>query len=208
MAKIIPLVICTLLSVLGQSAPVQVEKVIQTKIIHSNPQQNGLGNAGLFAPFVSMGVGQPPQNMSVLLDTGSSDLLIAQTGSKVCKIKLQECTGNGFVTGSFDPSLSSNVQSVNASFNASFANGVSMTGSYITAPIALSGNMSIPNNQIALYNDVFLPPGEVPFPVFGVGPVPAEAAKNVYPNVPAHLADIGATNSNMFSIYMNDFRKF
>ncbi|KAH7401265.1 hypothetical protein BKA66DRAFT_450091 [Pyrenochaeta sp. MPI-SDFR-AT-0127] len=52
------------------------------------------------------------------------------------------------------------------------------------------------------------------FPVFGVGPIQGESTNDgsgqgeaTYANIPATMKSAGLIKSNIFGVYMNDFRK-
>ena len=200
MAKITLFIICTLLSVLGESAPAQAPKYIVSPIIHST------GNRDFFIPFMNLSVGTPPQPVTVLLDTGSSDLVIPQTASSICWDPQQQCSGTPFMTGSVDPNKSKDLQPLDQPFNATFANGVDLIGSFVKTSLTI-GDKSTPNLQVGLITEGSLPPGSPLFPIFGIGPLDNEAVDQLYPNIPSGLKDAGAVQSNVYSIYMNDFRK-
>lgn len=186
------------------TAPTQNPRVLQTSIQHFSSDQTGP-----FIPLVQIGTGSPPQKVTCILDTGSSDLVIPQSKSELCNDPQQQCTGNAFVTGSFDPGASSDVSKVNTPLNTSFVNGVAFTGSYVKSTLTLGGNnASVSNVQMGLADQGNLPPNTPLFPIFGVGPIQGEGVQDPYPNGPAQMKASGAIKSNAFAVYMNDFREF
>lgn len=170
--------------------------------------QHLVGRAGTaLIPTMELGVGNPPQKIRVLLDTGSSDLVVPQTGSAICKDPQQQCTANGagLVTGSFDARNSTGVVKLDTPVNSTYVNGVALQGNFVKAGLTFQ-NQTVDQLQIAVVTQGQLPPDEPLFPIFGVGPIQGEAA-DPYKNIPAGMKDVGATKANAFGLYINDFRK-
>ncbi|RYN58521.1 hypothetical protein AA0118_g7378 [Alternaria tenuissima] len=152
-----------------------------------------------------MGVGTPPQLITAILDTGSSDLVIPRTGSRICQDKQQQCSGTPFVTGSFDTDRDTSITDVNTELNTSFANGAVFQGGFVKTTLML-GNQSVSDSQLGVIEQGSLPPGNPLFPIFGIGPIENEVVQPPYQNTLANLKDTGAINANVYGIFMNDFR--
>lgn len=197
--------VCLLAQVLSApaSAPATGSGVLSGSIQHFTD-----ATGTNFIPLMQLGVGNPPQKITVLLDTGSSDLIVPQTGSQICKDVQQQCTANkgNFSTGSFDRTKSAGVTTVNTPINTSFVNGVKLQGTYLKAALTI-GNKSVNGIQLGVIDKGTLPPNTPLFPIFGIGPKMGEGVDVPYQNAPAQMKDDGAIKANVFSLYLNDFSK-
>lgn len=107
---------------------------------------------------------------------------------------------------------------------ATFVNGTEFNGDFAALDLAMDGQ-TVTGTTVGIFTSGSLPPDAPLFPIFGVGPVQAEAvgstqlqqgrnlrrqagnSANLYPNLPAHMKEIGMIKSNAFSVYTNDARK-
>ncbi|CRK26912.1 hypothetical protein BN1708_000698 [Verticillium longisporum] len=181
----------------------QNPKVVQTDLIHLKSQASGP-----FIPLVQFSLEN--QTINALFDTGSSNIIVPQKGSPICQNPAQQCdnsSASGFVAGAFDTPAGL------ARFNGDFA----------ALDLAMDGQ-TVTGTTVGIFTSGSLPPDAPLFPIFGVGPVQAEAVgstqpqqgrklrrqagnfANLYPNLPAHMKEIGMIKSNAFSVYTNDAR--
>lgn len=163
---------------------------------------------GGYRPFMEFSVAG--QVMRGLLDTGSSDLNIPKTGSAFCRSDGQQCDGKatGFKAGSFDPDRNgTQVRDLKLPLNATFTGGAAFIGRYIEAPLQVSPQGRAVPVQMGLVESGSVPPGQVSFPVIGLGPIQGEATDKQYPNIPARFKQENLTKVNAFGLYLGDFRK-
>lgn len=173
-------------------------------IIHFDSEQTGI------IPLVDVGIGSPPQTVRMIIDTGSSDLIVAETGSAVCKDPQQQCTKGKaglLALGSFDPSKSNGLAKARGeTLDARFGTGEAYQGPMVKDVVTLSQSQ-IPGAEFGLMEKGTIPPNTPSFSVFGVGPVGNEGTSKQYVNVPAHMKDVGTVSKNAYGVYLNDFSK-
>lgn len=139
----------------------------------------------------NVGVGTPPQNFSVTIDTGSSDFWIAG--------------GDAIAPTYFNSSLSSSFHSNNTKFSITYVSG-SSTGTWATEKVTL-GKVSVSR----------LPFGDVTegadlkgvLGVLGIGSMQNESpvilqTGDMYPNFPRKLKDQGHIHKVAYSLYLNN----
>ncbi|KAL3426967.1 hypothetical protein PVAG01_00476 [Phlyctema vagabunda] len=165
-------------------------------------------NGNAFIPALNIGVGTPRQDILSILDTGSSDLWVPQTGSRLCRDIQQQCTGTTFSTNSYS-SINSTTSSeiTTPAFYTSYVNGVEINGSFVRESVAF-GNTTTTSVQIGVGTDGTLPSSL--FPIAGLGYKNfegiVEKGETPYDNTVAGMKSAGLINSTAFGLYLNDFR--
>lgn len=180
--------------------------VIECPIKH---QKNIL--LGSFLPIVTMALGSPPQEFSTLLDTGSGDLIVGRKNSPFCGLRGANCsTPAQGGRGSFDLGTSINISTIGP-LDAFFFNGERDQGTFRRAD-AIAGGVTVPGLQFGLAENSTnsRTNGDVVplLPLLGIGPVLGETPSTpTYANLPARMREAGSIKSNIYGVYLNDFRK-
>lgn len=179
-------------------------EVIPGDLLHFESKQ-----AGPFQPLLTMGFGSPPQKITGIFDSGSSDVVVPQAGSAVCQLKNQQCRNSrtGQVLGDFNPNKSKDVERINQDFNATFSGGDGFDGQFVKTAIDLGGGKTVPETQVALAVNGSLPAEFPQFPIFGAGPIGNEATDKQYVNLVPHMKAAGAIKGNVYSVLLNPTRK-
>ncbi|KAI1647040.1 acid protease [Daldinia loculata] len=153
--------------------------------------------------FASCTVGTPPQNLTLQLDTGSSDIWVPSSSSSVC----QETTDNqGCTLGSFDESASTSFSVVGQSeFSISYVDGSHSKGDYIAETFGI-GDVTLTNLTMGLGVNT-----DIPYGLVGVGYVASEAivgstrsTSSTYDNLPVKMQKEGLIATNAYSLWLND----
>ncbi|OAA37827.1 Peptidase aspartic [Metarhizium rileyi] len=176
-------------------------KAVVVDVLHSQSDEAGIP----FQPLVSLGFGTPPQTITGILDTGSSDLIIPQAASDVCRLPNQQCRGSRVVLGDYDASKDKDARRVAASgFAARFQFGETYNGSYINTTVSV-GDARIKAVRVGLASNGGVPRSSAQFPVFGVGPADAEQMidREEYANLPQIMKDSGLIDTSLFSVWLN-----
>ena len=132
------------------------------------------------------------------------------SNSALCKDRNQQCSGSPFVTGSFDPSKSTSLATVQANgpFFTNYANGVSVNGTFITESLQFGAKTTL-KSQTGLSTTGVLPPPSPLFPIAGLGYPSFERIiqlnQQPYTNVIAGMKASSMIKSASFAMYLNDF---
>lgn len=159
---------------------------------------------------VTLEVGTPPQNVTVAVDTGSSDLWFIGPDNPYCE-------GNSGVASSeqvactdgtiFNPDDSSTWNQNNTDFAISYADGTGAYGYYGQDTISIGGS-TIKNANIAVSNNATSTDS-----VFGIGPRYQEASitefnsdgtADTYVSVPYQMKSQGLISAVAYSLFLND----
>ena len=108
------------------------------------------------APFVPIiEFSMAGQRVKGIFDTGSSDIVVPQTGSPICQSELQQCqapTKSGFLAGSFDPTNAQGVTPLDVPLNTSFVNGAGFQGGYVKTAAEPRRRATVPDTQFGLFH--------------------------------------------------------
>ncbi|CAH0017590.1 unnamed protein product [Clonostachys rhizophaga] len=156
---------------------------------------NNLTGGGYYSEF---SIGTPPQKVSFLLDTGSSDTWVNSVDADVCNNKqLQARIGTCLAT--FNQSNSSTYQLVSSDgFDIKYLDNTEISGDYFNDTVHL-GSVSIKNQQLGLALQSVRPTG-----IMGLGLSANVATREKYKTIVDNLVDQGFIDRAAFSLYLND----
>lgn len=153
--------------------------------------------------FATCSVGTPAQDLTLQLDTGSSDIWVPYSQASVC----QGTSGSDSCTfGSFDPDSSRTFVDVGkGEFSIQYVDGSHSKGDYFTDAFQIAGaNISNVTMGLGINTDI-------PYGLVGVGYALNEAIvfgensqSAAYPNLPVVMKQEGLINSNAYSLWLND----
>jgi hypothetical protein len=149
--------------------------------------------------MINVTLGTPEQAVSLILDTGSSDLWVNEANSTLCSAKGNQCAS----TGTYDSSSSSSYAFVNSEFNITYADGSGAAGDYVTDTLHL-GSSTLDAFEFGVAATSSSAVG-----VMGVGYTLNEAilefqGTTTYNNFPLALTKAGLINSNAYSLWLDD----
>ena len=155
---------------------------------------NNISGAGY---YVQVKVGTPPQSMTLLVDTGSSDAWVLSYKADLCinSDSTIECVDT------FNPTKSSTHKLVNQSgFRVKYLDGGIALGDYISDDFSIGGT-TVKSLQMAYVTKAVRNTG-----ILGLGFSSSERAATKYPNIIDQLVDQKQIGAKAFSLYLNDRR--
>ncbi|CAK7237456.1 hypothetical protein SBRCBS47491_009981 [Sporothrix bragantina] len=141
--------------------------------------------------YVDVEVGTPPQKLQLQLDTGSSDVWVLSSSASICaKINI-------------DASSTYSVALENG-FNITYGDGDHVTGDYFTDTLAIAG-ATVKSLTMGLGKDAEgLTFGLVGVGYAGLEAIAAKDPSDAYPSLGETLVRQNFTNTNAFSLWLND----
>ncbi|KAK9802151.1 putative Aspartic peptidase domain-containing protein [Seiridium cardinale] len=157
---------------------------------------NNVTGAGYYA---NVAIGTPPQNLTLILDTGSSDIWLLSKDANLCASESSQLK-YGYCLATYEPSASSTYHEVsNNTFNIEYVDQTGAQGDYIKDDFYVGG-ATITQLQMGLAIKSTIPAG-----IMGIGFESNEAAKTQYPNIMEVFVDQGLIGSKAYSLYLNDY---
>ncbi|KAH7321411.1 aspartic peptidase domain-containing protein [Stachybotrys elegans] len=151
--------------------------------------------------YATVEVGNPHQEITLQIDTGSSDTWIPFQDADICTN--DSSRSRGCCLGSFNPTESSSFSLVGQNmFDITYADDSYSRGDYFEDDFRISG-MEITNMTMGLGLRSSIPHG-----LLGIGYASNEAsihtANVMYPNLPIAMEQAGLVNTVAYSLWLND----
>lgn len=153
--------------------------------------------------FATCRLGTPGQDLTLQLDTGSSDIWVPDSTAKVCKATT---ASEGCALGSFNPDRSSTFAITGkGDFDINYVDGSSSVGDYFTDVFEMGG-ATLQNMTMGLGVKT-----DIAYGLVGVGYALNEAivgttqsASSAYPNLPVNMVNEKLINTVAYSLWLND----
>ncbi|KAK4196937.1 aspartic peptidase domain-containing protein [Triangularia verruculosa] len=152
--------------------------------------------------FATCTLGTPGQDLTLQLDTGSSDIWVPDSVAKVCS----KAGTEGCALGTFNPDRSSTFEVVGqGEFDINYVDGSSSKGDYFTDVFQIGG-ATLSNMTMGLGVNT-----DIAYGLVGVGYALNEAivgttqsTSSVYPNLPVNMVNEKLINTVAYSLWLND----
>ncbi|TPX19084.1 uncharacterized protein E0L32_011245 [Thyridium curvatum] len=158
--------------------------------------------------FATVKVGTPSQELTLQLDTGSSDVWVPSKSANVCAKRTSPTSSNsdGCNFGTFNAANSSTFAVVGQdAFSIAYVDGSRSSGDYFTDVFEIAG-AKLNNLTMGLGRKT-----DIPYGLIGVGYALNEAivagtrsASSAYPNLPVEMVNEGLIKTNAYSLWLND----
>ncbi|CAB4254826.1 pepsin-like aspartic protease [Maudiozyma barnettii] len=168
-------------------------------------------NQGTFYS-VSLEIGTPEQNITVLVDTGSSDLWVSNSNNPYCQSNYQSTSGITYADtidctdyGTFDPDSSSSWSSNSTSFSIKYGDSTFASGVWGQDRLHLE-DLNVTGLSFAVANRSNSTVGVLGIGLPGLEVTYTGSASKAYQydNFPMVLKRSGAIESNVYSLYLNE----
>ncbi|KAI1245804.1 hypothetical protein MGN70_012698 [Eutypa lata] len=158
---------------------------------------NNLTGGGYYA---EVSIGTPGQTVSLVLDTGSSDVWVLDSDANLCtSARLQESLGGGCIA-TFDPSSSSSYTALDDEpFEINYLDGSGANGTYFEDSLTVGGT-TIQSLQMGLATRSTINSG-----LMGVGYSANVASQDGYENIIDLLQDQDLIAIKAYSLWLNDY---
>ncbi|AEO53652.1 hypothetical protein MYCTH_2295287 [Thermothelomyces thermophilus ATCC 42464] len=152
--------------------------------------------------FATCKIGTPGQDLTLQLDTGSSDIWVPDSAAQVCR----EIGTEGCALGTFNPNRSSSFEVIGeGQFDIEYVDGSSSKGDYFTDVFQI-GDISVQNMTmgLGLHTDIAYGLVGVGYAINEAIVATTQSRDSVYPNLPVQMVDQGLINTVAYSLWLND----
>lgn len=146
---------------------------------------------------ITVGIGSSKQEISLILDTGSSDMIVISSDNPTCSTTLADvCKSDG----TFNRNSSTSIKDLGESaFSIEYGDGTTSSGAWVQDTIDLNGvdvdlTFGLANNTDSTS-------------VFGIGLQGLEFADKKYNNFPLQLKSQGLIDTSSYSVYLEYDKK-
>ncbi|KAI1755872.1 aspartic peptidase domain-containing protein [Xylaria castorea] len=162
---------------------------------YSQELNNNLTGGGYYA---EVALGTPPQPVTLILDTGSSDVWVLDTNADLCQSRsLQSIYGTCLAT--YEPTDSSTYTVVDQdAFRIQYLDGSGAEGDYIKDTLHIAGT-SVEALQVGLAENSSINSG-----LLGIGFNTNVAADKPYPNIADLFVEQDLISIQAYSLYLDD----
>ncbi|KAL7925899.1 aspartic peptidase domain-containing protein [Trichoderma austrokoningii] len=159
---------------------------------------NNITGGGYYAEF---SVGTPPQKLSFMLDTGSSDTWVNSVDAYLCLDPIMQEELGEYCSKQFDQDKSKSFNSTGQPFNITYLDGRNILGHYFKDTVTINDATVIKNQQMGLGLQTVRGTG-----LIGLGFKANEAAAIKYPTVIENMVSQKIIAMPAFSLYLNDLQ--
>lgn len=167
--------------------------------------------------FATVSIGTPAQDVTLILDTGSSDAWVVSSSANLCEMEIlqieydETCDSTCEFSCRFpypplladvlpdDASSSSTYNNLGSDFEIQYVDGSSASGSYFTDDFTI-GDKTVKDLQMGLADATVIGTG-----ILGIGFVLNEAAETQYSNLVTSLVNQSLISTTAYSLYLNDY---
>ncbi|EGS19540.1 uncharacterized protein CTHT_0050140 [Thermochaetoides thermophila DSM 1495] len=152
------------------------------------------------AYFTKVRIGTPQQEVTLHVDTGSSDLWVLWTQTDLCLDEQLQAEW-GMCLDTFEPELSRTYKTVDrGGFSIQYVDGTGAAGDYFSDNVALGNGIQIQGLQMGIAIESTCNWG-----ILGIGYSTSVAADYIYPNIIELMQNQSYIATKAYSLYLNDY---
>lgn len=141
---------------------------------------------------ITLGIGSTNQEVTLILDTGSSDMIVISDENPSCSNDLSYYCDT---FGTFDSDSSNTLQKLNEQYSLKYADGTTSNGDWV------QDSINVDDKTVVMIFGLASDTNSIG--VFGIGLQGLETREKKYNNYPMQLKTQGLTKKNTYSIYLD-----